>query len=196
MNITNPYAQAGWAGSNGSAPLPSIYGALPFSSPSSGPSIYQFQFVSFSPDILNCTVLGPQSKPYFRLVDNAPSHNFTLLQDRDGKSLAVVEWRQSPGAVVEIRDIIRKQLVSSWLPLSADRKYRYMNALNRTFVWVPQNGNVGLYTYGTTTPELYARFVRAEGGVTLEITSTAIQIGLLESCVMAVALLQSGRFID
>lgn len=123
MYSTNPYAQAGWStGSSGSAPLPSIFGALPFSGQSSGPSIHQFEFANPDPDILNCTVIGPQSKTYFRILNNTPSRNFTLVQNRDGASIAVIEWRQSPGAVVEIRDIIRKQLVSTWLPLSEDRK--------------------------------------------------------------------------
>ncbi|KAF5340866.1 hypothetical protein D9757_015136 [Collybiopsis confluens] len=122
MNLTNPYSQAGWGSSNGSSPVPSIFGALPFSSTASGPSLHQFQFTSLNPDVLNCTVIGPQSKTYFRILDNTPSQDFTLFQNRDGKSVAVVEWRRAPGTVVEVRDIIRKQLVSAWLPLSADRK--------------------------------------------------------------------------
>ncbi|KAF9065047.1 hypothetical protein BDP27DRAFT_1405070 [Rhodocollybia butyracea] len=196
MNVTNPYAQAGWAGSNGTTPLPSLFGALPFPSQPPESSIHRFKFTSFNPDILNCVLYGPQSHAYFRVLNNTPSQNFTMFQNREGKSIAVIEWRQSPGAVVEIRDIIRKQLVSSWLPLSSDRTYRFMKARDRTFVWVPQNQYVGLYTYGTTNPELYAKLSRTEGCVTLEISSVAIQIGLFECCVVAVVLLQSGRSID
>ncbi|KAJ4467244.1 hypothetical protein J3R30DRAFT_3718147 [Lentinula aciculospora] len=197
MNITNPYAQAGWASSSGAGgPAPSIFGALPFSSSPSSPSIHQFKFTAFNPDILDCTILGPQSSSYFRVLNNTPSPNFTLFQNREGKSIAVIEWRESSGPVVEVRDIIHKQFVSSWLQLSTDRKYRHMKARDRNFVWVPQDQYVGLYTYGTTTPELYARLSRTEGGVTLEITSTAIREGLLECCIVAVVLLQSGRTIE
>ncbi|KAJ3880443.1 hypothetical protein F5051DRAFT_160205 [Lentinula edodes] len=196
MNL-NPYAQAGWGGSSGgNGPAPSIFGALPFSSQSTGPSTHKFQFTAFNPDILDCTVLGPSSNTYFRVLNNTPSQNFTLFQNREGKSIAVLEWRGSSGVVVEVRDIIRKQFVASWLQLSTDGKYRFMNAHDRTFVWVPQDEYVGLYTYGTTTPELYARLSRADGGVTLEITSTAIRESLLECCVVATVLLQSGRSID
>ncbi|KAJ3932484.1 MAG: hypothetical protein NXY57DRAFT_1038382 [Lentinula lateritia] len=196
MNL-NPYAQAGWGGSSGgSGPAPSIFGALPFSSQATGPSIHEFRFTAFNPDILDCTVLGPSSNTYFRVLNNTPSQNFTLFQNREGKSIAVLEWRGSSGVVVEVRDVIRKQFVASWLQLSTDGKYRFMYAHDRTFVWVPQDGYVGLYTYGTTTPELYARLSRTDGGVTLEITSTAIRESLLECCVVATVLLQSGRSID
>ncbi|KAE9394330.1 hypothetical protein BT96DRAFT_827877 [Gymnopus androsaceus JB14] len=198
MNITNPYAQAGWSSSgnsNGSAPPPSIFGALPWFSEDSDPSS-SISLHLFNPDILNSTLMGPQSRPYFRVINNAPSRDFTLIQNRDGGSVAIIEWRES-GAVVEVRDIIRKQLVSTWLPLSGDQKYRFMNARDRTMVWVPKNELVELYTYGTTTPELYARIgSQREGKITLEISSTAMQIGLLECCVVAAILLRSGRIID
>lgn len=123
MNITNPYAQwrSGSGYCNGSSPLPSLHGALPFTSEGSKPDIHHFHFTLFNPDILNSTVIGPRSRPYFRII-SIPSQNSTLIQDCDAGSVAVIEWSESAGATVEIRDIVHKQLVSSWLPLSADKK--------------------------------------------------------------------------
>ncbi|KAJ3717056.1 hypothetical protein C8R42DRAFT_588095 [Lentinula raphanica] len=199
MNV-NPFSQAGWAsssGGHGSAP-PSIFGALPFASSPSASTIYKFRFTDLNPDILDCTVVGPSSVPYFRVTNNSPSPNFTLFQNREGKSIAVIEWRDSTGPVVEIRDIVRKQFVATWLQLSSDRQQRFMKARDRTFVWVPQGAQVGLYTYvSNTTPELYARISRtSEGEVVLEATSTAIQEGYLDCCVVAAVLLQSGRMLE
>ncbi|KAJ3781170.1 hypothetical protein GGU10DRAFT_390819 [Lentinula aff. detonsa] len=197
MNITNPYAQAQWANSSSEhASAPSLFGALPFPSSPLRPSIHLFHFTNLNPDILNCTVVGPKSIPYFRVSNNNPSPNFTLFQNREGRSIAIIEWIGSAGPVVEVRDIIHKQFVATWLQLTSDRKHRLMKARDRTFVWVPQDERVGLYTYGTTTPELYARLSRTEGGFTLEITSTAIQEGLIECCVVAAVLMQSGRLIE
>jgi len=56
--------------------------------------------------------------------------------------------------------------------------------------------DIQLYTHGTANPELYAKVIRGEGYVALDITTHAIQLGLLEPCVVAVVLMQSGRHID
>jgi hypothetical protein len=126
MHGTNPYAQSGWVSSNiqgGSGLQQSVYGALPFTPATEGgaPTIHRFQFTSFNPDICTCTVLGPNAKPYFQVMNNTPTTGFTLFQNRDGQSFGVVEWRRSPGSVVELRDIVKKQLVASWLALSQDK---------------------------------------------------------------------------
>ncbi|KAJ3969579.1 hypothetical protein EV361DRAFT_998694 [Lentinula raphanica] len=184
---TNPYAQAGWA-SQGSTP--SI-----FSSPAV-PSIHQFRFTNLNPNILDCTVVGPRSVPYFRVTNNSPTPNFTLFQNQEGKSIAVIEWRESTGPVVEVRDIIRKQFVATWLQLSSNRQYRFMQVHDRTFVWMPKGENVELYTYGTGSPVFYAKLSRTRREVVLDMTSAAVQEGLLDCCVVAVVLLQSGRLIE
>jgi hypothetical protein len=53
-----------------------------------------------------------------------------------------------------------------------------------------------LYSAGLGAPQIYARVAREEGAVALELTSEAIQIGLLEVAVAAALLLQCGRNID
>lgn len=49
---------------------------------------------------------------------------------------------------------------------------------------------------GLGAPQTYARISRQEASVTLELTTEAIQIGLLEVCIAATLLLQCGRNID
>ncbi|KAL0565857.1 hypothetical protein V5O48_016159 [Marasmius crinis-equi] len=199
----NPYGQAGWTSSGGSSSsypslAPSVYGALPFSGSSSSSSndfLLTFHF-AFNPTITNCTVTGPNSRTYFRITDNAPSPGFTLFQNSEGKSVAIIEWRRSPGHVVEIRDIVQKQLVSTWLAISRDQTYRTMNARGLTLVWTARDNYVGLFTTGTSSVQCYAKIIRGSGSLTLQMTSQAVQLGLLEPCVVAAVLLQSGRQID
>ncbi|THU75556.1 hypothetical protein K435DRAFT_706920 [Dendrothele bispora CBS 962.96] len=203
MHCTNPYAQSGWTNSSFpqacselSGLQPSVYGALPFTSVSGDtPTFYRFCFIS---DGCNFTVVDPpKSKTYFWIMDNTPTTGFMLFQNRDRKIFAVIEWRLSPGTVVEVRDVVKKQLVSSWLALSQDRSYRHMTIGGRSFVWVPRDDYIGLYSHGIANPELYAKVTKVDPSqVVLDITSAAIRLGLLDPCVVAVVLLQSGRHID
>ena len=55
---------------------------------------------------------------------------------------------------------------------------------------------IKLYAPGLGEPETYARMTREEGAVALEVTAEAIRIGLLDVCVTAAFLIQSGRNID
>lgn len=88
-----------------------------------------------------------------------------------------------------------------------------MTAKGKTFVWAPDEESIcvrvmsiplsvsfivifQLYSSGLGVPQTYARVTREEGAVALEISEEAIQIGLLEICVTAAFLLQSGRKID
>ncbi|KAK1219767.1 hypothetical protein PQX77_017507 [Marasmius sp. AFHP31] len=198
----NPYGQAGWPsqGSSSQYPTisPSIYGALPSSgggSSSSDDYLLSFHFAC-NPTITNAVVTGPNNRTYFRIIDNNPSAGFTLFQNGEGKSVAIIEWRRSPGTIVEIRNIVEKQPVAAWLSLSPDKTYRIMKARNMTLAWVPRNDFVGLFSTGTSAVECYAKIIRGEGYVTLQMTSRAAQLGLLEPCVVAAVLLQSGRKID
>ncbi|KAJ7603935.1 hypothetical protein B0H17DRAFT_1222336 [Mycena rosella] len=71
-----------------------------------------------------------------------------------------------------------------------------MSALGKTFVWAPDGKYICLYSAGLGVPQIYARVFREDGEVALELTQEAVQIGLLELCVTAALLLQSGRDID
>lgn len=65
------------------------------------PSSSVFKFTEFDPNLLNCTVIG----------------------DASFRSVAVVEWKERPGAIVEIRDDVMRTTVAQWLQLAPDRRY-------------------------------------------------------------------------
>ncbi|KAJ7825544.1 hypothetical protein B0H14DRAFT_3726252 [Mycena olivaceomarginata] len=198
----NPYAQGGWrntgnpnaaSGSN-TVPQPSIFGALPFVTPSPLPMFVSFRFTSYSPSILNSTVMGPQAQTYFHVNTDIPTPGFTVITNSANQPTVIIEWARHP--VLEIRGIVPKQQTSQWLALAPEKRYRTMTVKNKTFVWAPDGESICLYSPGLGAPQTHARVTREEGAVALDITSDAIQMGLLEVCVAATLLLQCGRKID
>ncbi|KIK02655.1 hypothetical protein K443DRAFT_511697 [Laccaria amethystina LaAM-08-1] len=194
MFTNNPYAQAGWYNPqnphsingqpwNANAPHPPTFGALP-SQNGSTPTKLTFEF----PDVLNCAVTGPGGKTYLSIVSNNAS---TLISKPNGEPVARVEWQAQP--LVEIRNVVGRQLVSSWLPLSADHSYRTMTVGGRAYAWVPRSGSIVLCTAGPNPPEEFARIARTSRNIVMEITSEAVHAGLFEVGVVATVLLQSGR---
>ncbi|KAJ7473497.1 hypothetical protein FB451DRAFT_1558691 [Mycena latifolia] len=202
--MINPYAQGGWnnpgnpnalGSSSNFPPQPSIVGALPFPTrlPGPAPTLLSFSFASFNPSILNCTITGPQSRVYFRIVTDSPTVGFTVFLDAVNQPVAVIEWLENP--VVEIRGILSKRPIAQWLALSQNRSHRKMEALGKMFFWVPGGEYIFLYAAGLGQPQVYAQVSRGDNAVTLQLTVEAIQLGLLEVCVAATFLLQSGRNI-
>ncbi|KAF8168993.1 hypothetical protein K438DRAFT_1615771 [Mycena galopus ATCC 62051] len=197
----NPYALGGWstaenpsAISGNTVPQPSVLGALPYPTQNPLSMFISFRFTSFSPTILDSTVLGPHTRTYFHVTTDIPAPGFTIFTDSDNKPVIVIEWLKQP--VIEIRGIVSKQQISQWLPLSPQKRYRTMTAKGTTFVWVPDGESVWLHAPGLGAPQTYARVTREEGAVLLEVTAEVIRMGLLDVCVAAVFLLQSGRKID
>ncbi|KAJ6511728.1 hypothetical protein DFH09DRAFT_941796 [Mycena vulgaris] len=201
----NPYAQGGWKntanpnalGSSGNfPPQPSLVGALPFPTrlPGPAPTLLTFNFGSFNPSILNCTVTGPQSRVYFHITTDSPTIGFSVFSDASNQPVAIIEWLQSP--VVEIRGILSKRPMAQWLALSQNRSHRKMEARGKMFVWVPGGDYIFLYSAGLGEPQLYAQLSRGDNTATLQLTAEAIQLGLLEVCVTATFLLLSGRSLD
>lgn len=129
MNVNNPYAQAGWSNSanpnavnvNGSGSSPSTFGALPYSAPPSSPPLLTFLFTAFTPDILNSTLLGPQSRPYLRVVTDTATSGHSIFQNTEGNTVALIEWQQHP--VVEVSGIVSRRYASQWLGLAPDRRF-------------------------------------------------------------------------
>ena len=135
MFTTNPYAQAGWYNpenphsinnnatwGNQSPPPASILGALPTTTPPSPPSTITLVFTSFSPTILDSTVVGPKFQKYFTISSSRSSsgHSFTTFYKHNGESVAIVEWRQLP--TVQIRDIVPMQSTAHWLRPGPDTR--------------------------------------------------------------------------
>ncbi|KAJ7103846.1 hypothetical protein C8R44DRAFT_834601 [Mycena epipterygia] len=189
--MLNPYTQ-GWqnAGGNG---RPSIFGALPFTSPNALPTFFSFRFTAFNPTILNCNVVGPQSRPYFRIMTDAPMPGVTVFQNSNGQNMALVQWHRHPE--VEIRGTISRQRTAEMLPLSTDQSSRTMTAGGATLSFTPRDNFIYIYS-GTSQPEMFGRISRGQDKVTLELTGEAIHLGLLEPIVVATFLLQCGRNID
>ncbi|KAJ7627011.1 hypothetical protein FB45DRAFT_835313 [Roridomyces roridus] len=202
----NPYYQGGWpnagpsssAGNSPVVPQPSIFGALPYAStptsPGPPPTFMSFRFTTFNPTILDSTVVGPKAQAYFLSNTDTPSPGFTVVHNSANKPIIVIQWARHP--VIEICDILSKRHTSKWLTLSPDKSFRTMSARGRTFVWVPEGQYISLYSSGLGAPQIYGRILRGEETVTLELTTEAIQVGLLEVCVAATLLLQCGRNID
>lgn len=135
MYSTNPYAQAGWYNPENTnsissevwtpavhPPTPSLYGALPFARTPSPLTSLIFRFTSLNPDILNSTVVGPESQAYFRVATDprnaGTSKEFSFFENSQGKTFAVIQWHPKP--VVEIGENVPKQRVKRWLALSED----------------------------------------------------------------------------
>lgn len=113
----NPFG--GWADAS-SGQTPSVFGALPYPSAPSASNLVTFYFTSFNPHVLNCTVLGPHSQPYFQVVTDVTMPGYTVIKNVKGSSVALIEWQAHP--LIEIRGVLSKQNVGRWLRLSSDRR--------------------------------------------------------------------------
>ncbi|KAJ7489646.1 hypothetical protein B0H11DRAFT_1860223 [Mycena galericulata] len=156
--------------------------------------------------ILNCAVVSRDDLcPYFHVVtrpDYLPGH--TVVRTNAGRDVAWVEWvpnAHGGGTYVELRHKgLQKQLVSAWLGVSRDASYRIMSAHDQTYVWAPRADSICLYQWNPKlredVPQLLARIAKEDDLVTLQISLTAIEAGLLEMTVVCVVLFQSGFQID
>ncbi|KAJ7274636.1 hypothetical protein C8J57DRAFT_985409, partial [Mycena rebaudengoi] len=149
--------------------------------------------------ILNSAVVGWDACPYFHVMTDAgwlPGH--TVFRTNKGHTIASVEWRGKGGTTfVEIQPSVMKQPVSAWLVVSADASYRTMYASGQTYVWVPRSQGICVSRLNSRNiPRLLARIVKEDDSVTLDISLAAIEMKLMEACVVATVLFQSGRRID
>ncbi|KAK0495941.1 hypothetical protein EDD18DRAFT_1075028 [Armillaria luteobubalina] len=173
----------GW----GQAPAPSLFGALPYPTPPVPANYVSFYLTSFNPSVLNCTIIGPQQRPYFTFITDPNMPTYTVLKDAKGRSTALVEWQSHP--LVELRGVISKQKAGDWLRLSQDKASRTMDVCGTRYLWIPQEQYIN-------SPRLLARICRGHGTITLDIAAEAMQLGLLEPAIIATMLLQCGQNID
>ncbi|KAF6744721.1 hypothetical protein DFP72DRAFT_1077565 [Ephemerocybe angulata] len=217
MSGENPFAQ--WDSAN-LGPT-SIYGALP-----SGPSNYglpmgflsapmtdqavgaasqmqitTFHFLSATHTVLNSTIAGPQGQKYFTIATHGVGHTMIINEQAGstrGEAVGRIEWQKSP--CVSLMGAVARQTAGQWLHWSGDRKYRTMTARGKEYSWVFNTGMFFLYTAGNSPSEFVARIVKGRGGdggvVSLDITTKAVQSGLLDVCVLAAVLFVSGRNLD
>jgi hypothetical protein len=165
MHTSNPYAQGWLYGGNGggnSAQSPiSIFGALPAPFPTTS-SLVAFHFTSFNPTILNCTILGPNSRPYFHVTTDS-SFAYTVLKNNEGRTLAAISWQTQP--IVEVPGTTPKQAARQFLRLSPDQRYtipkhlidptestyhlsftrsRGMSVRGAWYTWTPNSESIGV----------------------------------------------------
>ncbi|TFK21142.1 hypothetical protein FA15DRAFT_95264 [Coprinopsis marcescibilis] len=219
MSGDNPFAQ--WYSEQNPISA-SIYGALPLGqstpvpynllSGSTSPNvtavgnaqlqIMSFQFMSAMKTILNSTVMGANGKKYFTIATHAVG-NTIIINDQagngTGEAAGTIEWQQRP--YVALLDMVARQAASQWLTLSADKRYRTMMVRGQQYSWVPSAGMICLYTAGNNPSEFVARISKgrdaASGAMlSLDVTTKAVQGGLLDACILAALLFNSGRNFD
>jgi hypothetical protein len=198
-HVNNPYAQAGWY----NPANPHSINSKPWTHNSSHPPTYGilpsvevapvtkmiFEFSHTHSDILNCSIIGPGCQTYLSAMSVQYA---TIIIKRNGDPVARIEW--SAHLWVEIPNVVDRQPVSQWLPLSADMSYRTMRVNGRNYYWVPQDGAILLKTTWPNQPnEQLGRITRNPDKVVLELTAQAINSGLFETAAVATLLFQSGR---
>ncbi|KAF9051438.1 hypothetical protein BJ165DRAFT_885244 [Panaeolus papilionaceus] len=186
---TNPFDVWNFGQANGT---PSVYGALPYPSASSA-NLVTFYFTHFNPNILNCAVIGPQAQTYFRVITDNHMPGYTVIKNSEGKNVSLIEWQNHP--FIEIRGLLAKQHVRSWMGLTPDNSARMTTIRGVQYTWTPREKSINLYSHGSR-PAFLARITRSNGSVVLDVTQDALQLGLLESLISATFLLQCGRNID
>ncbi|KAG7448707.1 uncharacterized protein BT62DRAFT_965229 [Guyanagaster necrorhizus] len=179
----------GW----GQGPAPSMFGALPYPTPPGPANYVTFYLTSFNPSVLNCTVIGPQQRPFFAFITDSNMPTYTVLKDAKDRNIALVEWQPHP--LVELRGVISKQKVKDWLRLSQDKASRTMDVCGTRYLWIPREQYINLYSSGSSS-RLLARICRGHGTITLDIAAEAMQLGLLDATIIATMLLQCGQNID
>ncbi|KAF5376268.1 hypothetical protein D9615_008553 [Tricholomella constricta] len=176
-----------------STPTPSVFGALPYTGIAVS-DLVTFYFSSFRPDVLNCVVTGRQNQVYYRIDTDIDAAGYSVITNSEGAKIALVEWRNSPA--VEVRGVVHKQPINHWLRLSPNRSSRDMEVRGMRYVWTPVDKSINLYTSGISGVTFLARITRGSAHISLEITPDALQLGLLDSVIVATLLLQCGRNID
>ncbi|KAJ7663436.1 hypothetical protein B0H17DRAFT_1211688 [Mycena rosella] len=193
MSHLNPFAT--WSAARTAPGVPLLQGMLPVAPAHPAANLFFFHFMKAGPTILNSTVTGLNSYPYFSVTTDRSLPGYSAVTNPDGRVIALVEWKDRP--LVEIRDVCSKRRVSDWLALSLDSSHRVMKVNGRKYIWAPHESTIYLYPAGTVTPDLLGRIYREDDGTaSLELTITAVKAGLLEACVVATVLLQCGHKID
>ncbi|OSX61086.1 hypothetical protein POSPLADRAFT_1034605 [Postia placenta MAD-698-R-SB12] len=194
----NPFTAGGWGTSSGNPP--SIFGALP-SVPvsSSAPrsiqaDSVQYKLTNFNTTVLNCTVVGPQNHVVYRVVTNSGAPSSTMWKDNESRNVGMVTWQ--PNATLEVRGVASRQRVRDWLRLSSDQSKRIMQIGGVQYAWSPIEGFICLYKLQSTAPRVLARIARLQSSILLDMTPEAMQLGLLEPCVVATVIFTCGHNID
>ncbi|KAH6899138.1 hypothetical protein BKA70DRAFT_1231066 [Coprinopsis sp. MPI-PUGE-AT-0042] len=151
---------------------------------------------STSPQLnLISSILPSTAQMERHTFESARQNGVTAIMKPRNESLARIEWQATP--IVEIRNVLPKANASQWLRLSQDQGRSYSK-----FIIAPKS-SPPLLQLSNYDPLREALCLVPRGvaisdcqviqhGV-LELTSEAIQAGLLEASAVATILFQSGR---
>ncbi|XP_006462806.1 hypothetical protein AGABI2DRAFT_179422 [Agaricus bisporus var. bisporus H97] len=197
----NPYDQGVWTNQHTSNyPLldqrvSPTYGALPHHIPVLSPNIITFVFSSTDQDFLNCDVTDTSFRKSYKITTNKRGLGNTTIRRADGETSSMIDWQRHPE--VEVSRSIRKQRASSLLRLTPGGKGRFMDIKGQQYIWKNSSEVISLYTLGNDKAgEPLAKITRTARGILLEITTAAVQTGLLDVAVTVTVLLHSGRRFD
>ncbi|KAH8804294.1 hypothetical protein DL96DRAFT_1822668 [Flagelloscypha sp. PMI_526] len=194
---TNPFSLG-----NGKDDAPMFGGSVPLPRVDHNSSHPQSKMISFvftyDQDILNSSVLGPKGQQYFAIGTDVGRHlttPTTIIQSSKGTHVRI-EWSQ-PHSTVEWNGVLEKQRTGAFLRLTPDQKQRFMAFKQTRFVWSPSNTSVLLTKDSSYTTEVVARINTTHVKSTIvDVTAEGVAQGILESVILAVVLLMSGRPID
>jgi hypothetical protein len=136
MNITNPYAQAGWynpenpssigqrPGTTQSSSPPPTFGALPYYPEHSAPPAKRYTFSTQGPRIIQgCEVVdGDSNVTAFKIKMAHDGYDYTSLQSPNGTPRGYIVWKPD-GPEIEIYGVVARQKAKGWLSLSPDQRY-------------------------------------------------------------------------
>ncbi|KAJ2924647.1 hypothetical protein H1R20_g12458, partial [Candolleomyces eurysporus] len=186
-NILNPYAD--WPSQT------SVFGVLPPVSRShtSNPPVFTFNYVTLSPDVLNCTITGPDAVPYLHVTTVDGGYRTVFSKSNSG-GLARIDW--AGHASVDIPNCMGKQFIGQWLvPAGGGR--RIMTVRGSRFMWASGDNCIYLDRDGAPpSNHPLARIYHVREAITLELTIEAVQLGLLEAAIVATVVFRSNRNFD
>lgn len=118
----NPFGA--WADNAGGS-SPSVFGALPYPSDPAYANMTSFFFTSLNPNILNCTVVGAQNRPQYTITTDGQMAGYTTIKNSSGQTVSLIEWQSRP--MIEIRGVLPKQNIRSWLALNSDKRFVFVS---------------------------------------------------------------------
>ncbi|EIN08497.1 hypothetical protein PUNSTDRAFT_134876 [Punctularia strigosozonata HHB-11173 SS5] len=158
-------------------------------------------FINLSSTILDCEIVeqgwGGPSTSYRIHTDTGSSTAQTSVVATHGGNptmIARVDWSYTP--YVEIREHLGRTPARDWLVLSGDRSARRVHVNRVRYDWAPLMNDLCLYVPDPISPRIIARCVKTRQSVTLHLSKEAVDLCLVETSIVAVVLMLSGKNID
>ncbi|KLO07905.1 hypothetical protein SCHPADRAFT_627865 [Schizopora paradoxa] len=146
------------------------------------PSLF-LRFSSQKRDVLNADVVDNHGRVLYRVESDRKS---TGIFDHNNRVLAVIDWHHSNPRLTYYE---RKMKVNEWIPMAEASNGRVISHNGRPYTWREANG---LFVLKSSAGRNMAR-CNANGYVEIEILPEGLQLGLLESVLLSVILMASGR---